>query len=134
MPSNVTQMARAGNAGQIELFHDSLAAAIQTAINACGGSKRVAHELWPALSQDVAYARLRHSLQDDRPEKLSPDEVLHIAVRAASVGCHAIAEFFGGAAGYAFTPLDPDEAKKRAKRARKAALMAELSRLMEDDE
>jgi hypothetical protein len=127
-------MVATGNEGQIALFHDSVSAALQTAINAIGGSKRVASELWPTLSQDVAYARLRHALQEDRPEKLSPNELLHIARRAASVGCHAVAEYFGHDCGYEFSPLDPDEAKKRAKKARRAALLAELAQLMDDDE
>ena len=134
MPADALRMVTPGKAEQIELFHDSISAAIQTAINAIGGSKRVAHELWPALNPDAAYSRLRHSLQEDRPEKLSPDELLLIARRAAAVNCHSIAQFFGQEAGYEFRSLDPDEAKKRAKRVRKAALMAELSRLMDDDE
>jgi hypothetical protein len=134
MPNQILRMVANGNESQIALFHDSLSAAIQTAINAIGGSKRVAAELWPGKSQDVAYARLRHALQDDRDEKLSPDEVLYIARKAALVGCHAIPEFYGEACGYEFRPLDPDEAKRRAKKARKAQLLAELSRLMDDDE
>jgi hypothetical protein len=126
-------MVKSGNEGQIALFHDSVYAALQTAINAIGGSKRVAAELWPTLSPDVAYNRLRHALQEDRPEKLAPNEVLHIARRAAAVGCHAIVDYIGQECAYEIRPLDPDEAKKRAKKARKAALLAELAQLMDDE-
>jgi hypothetical protein len=133
MPKPSLRMVSSGNESQIALFHDSVYAALQTAINAIGGAKRVAAELWPTLSADVAYGRLRHCLQEDRPEKLSPNEVLHIARRAADVGCHAVADYFGRECGYDFTRRDPEEAAKRERKARMAWHAAELQRLANEE-
>jgi len=41
--------------------------------------KEVAAVLWPALKTDSAHARLRGSLNTDRPEKLTADEHIFIA-------------------------------------------------------
>ena len=133
MPQRSLQMVTGGNEGQIALFHDSVYAALQTAINALGGSKKVAGELWPTLSPEAAYARLKHALQEDRPEKLDPSEVLIIARRAALVGCHAVADFFGRDCGYEFTRLAPEEAAKRERKARMAWHASELQRLANEE-
>jgi hypothetical protein len=134
MPNQILRMVANGNESQIALFHDSPYAALQTAVNAIGGAKRVAAELWPTKASDTAYNQLKHSLQDDRPEKLSLEELFHICRKASALGAHAFAEYFAQECGYEIRPLDPDEARKRAKRVRQAQLLAELQRLMDDDE
>lgn len=55
--------------------------ATHNAIQHSGKSpKQVAHMLWPHLKQDSAYARLMGALKTDRPEKLTADEHICIAV------------------------------------------------------
>lgn len=119
---------------QTSLFLDSFYDAIGCAVQAIGGAKKAAALLWPAMKPESGYARLRHCLSDEFPEKLSPDEVLLIARHARAIGDHSVMQYLAADLGYELRPLNPDEAKARAKRARKAALLAELSRLMEDDE
>lgn len=121
---------------QVPLWHDSIEDAIGTAVQALGGAKQVAAILWPALAQakpETAYTRLKHSLNPEKAEKLSPDEVLLIAREAAAIGMHCVMEYFAREAGYELKALAPADAKKRARRARKLALLEELKRL-EDDE
>lgn len=64
---------------QEELFYESAEQAIDNAIQSSGkGSKAIAAALWPSLKQDTAYARLRNSLNPEKPEKLSFDEIILI--------------------------------------------------------
>ncbi len=120
--------------GQTVLFHDSIFDAIGCAVQAIGGAKRAAALLWPSMKPETAYTRLRHCLTEEFPEKLAPDEVMLLMRRARDAGDHSIIQYLGLELGYEVRPFDPNEAKARAKKARKTALLAELSRLMEDDE
>lgn len=117
---------------QVPLWHESIEDAIGTAIQALGGAKKVAELLWPVLARNkpqTAYTRLKHCLNDDKAEKLDPDEVLTIARAAAQVGEHSIMKFMAREAGYEITPLPPSEAEKRAKRAAIAWHLDEAKRL-----
>lgn len=121
---------------QVPLWHDSIEDAIGTAVQTLGGAKRVAEMLWPVLARSkpqTAYTRLRHCLNADKAEKLEPDELLTIARNAAAIGEHSIMQYMARELGYEITPLAPTDAEKRAKRARRLALLAELHRL-EDEE
>lgn len=118
---------------QVALFHDCFCDAIGSAVQAIGGAKRASALLWPAMKPETAYTRLRHCLGEEFPEKLSPDEVLLLARHARTAGDHSVMQYLALELGYEVRPYDPDEAKARAKKARKAALLAELSRLMEDE-
>ena len=121
---------------QVPLWHDSIEDAIGTAIQALGGSKKVAELLWPVLARNkpqTAYTRLRHCLNSDKSEKLEPDEVLTIARAATLLGEHSIMLYMARELGYEITPLAPNESEKRARRERRLALLEELKRL-EDEE
>lgn len=62
------------------LFYESAEEAARHAIVASGKAmKEVAHGLWPHLKIDTAHARLRNALNDDKPDKLTMDEIIHIA-------------------------------------------------------
>ncbi len=64
---------------QEQLFYDSAEKAIDNAILQSGkGFKAVAGALWPSLKDDTAYARLKNCLRDDKPEKLTLDEIIFI--------------------------------------------------------
>ena len=58
-------------------------------IKAAGGSKVVASLLWPQKELEQARRRLMDCLNDDRPDRLCPDQVLLIARIARQAGCHA---------------------------------------------
>lgn len=119
-------------AEQVPLWYESIEDAIGTAIMALGGAKKVSELLWPVLARNkpqTAYTRLKHSLNDDKPEKLDPDEVLTIARAAAAIGEHSIMLYMARELGYEITPLAPSEAEKRAKRAQIAWHLDEAKRL-----
>lgn len=118
---------------QAVLWHDSISDAIGAAVAACGGAKRVSGLLWPAMKPEAAYTRLKHALNDERAEKLSPDELMLISKVARDVGDYSIGAFYAREIGCEFKPLTPAESKKRAKKARVSALLAELARLADDE-
>ena len=119
---------------QPSLFLDSICDAIGCAVQTIGGAKKASALLWPAMKAETAYTRLRHCLADEFPEKLSPDEVLLLARHARNLGDHSIMQYLAVCLDYEIRPTNPDEAKARAKRARKLALIAELARLEEGEE
>jgi hypothetical protein len=118
---------------QSDLWHDNVLDALGGAVQAAGGVKRVAGKLWPTLEQTTAAARLRGSLNPDHAQKLDPDELLAIARLGKESGDNSVMEFLARELGYELKPLAPAEAKKRAKRIRRLALLEELKRL-EDEE
>jgi hypothetical protein len=118
---------------QSKLWCDTVFDALGAAVQAAGGTKRVAARLWPTLDSTSATARLRSSLNTEHAQKLDPDEFLAIARMGKEVGENSVMEFLGRELGYEIKSLAPVEAKKRAKRARRLALLDELKRL-EDEE
>lgn len=118
---------------QAALWHDTILDAIGSAVNAAGGPKKVAGKLWPTVDSTSGAARVRGGLSTDHAQKLCPLDVLMIARLAHEVGDHSIMNFLARELGYDVSPLAPEQAKKRAKSARRRALLEELRRL-EDDE
>jgi hypothetical protein len=119
---------------QSVLWHDdAIYDALGSAVQAAGGTKRVACRLWPTLGAEVAAARLRSCLNVDHAQKLDPDEFLAIARIGKEAGENSVMEFLARELGYEIKALSPAEAKKQAKRVRRLALLEELKRL-EDEE
>lgn len=80
---------------QEPLFFDSVDDAIGNAVQALGGFKTVAHDLWPTMKMESAYAALKAALTPSKErENLSQHEIEFIAVRAALVGNYAIPRWF----------------------------------------
>lgn len=119
---------------QSELWHDTIFDALGAAVQAAGGVKRVAGKLWPALDSSSATARLRGCLNPEHAQKLCPEEFVMIGELAREAGECSIGAFLARAWGCEFKLLAPQEAKKRAKRARRLALLEELKRMEGDDE
>ncbi|RDH86387.1 MAG: hypothetical protein DIZ78_09465 [endosymbiont of Escarpia spicata] len=70
---------------QEQFWYDSAEEAVNAAILKSGKKpKAVAVELWPHMKMDSAYARLKNSLRDDKDEKLTLDEIIHICRVTAS--------------------------------------------------
>jgi hypothetical protein len=70
------------------LFHESITEAIKDTINACGGSKQVAAKLWPEKAPDAAHRLLLSCLNDDRPERLSPEQLMFVLRMGREKGVH----------------------------------------------
>lgn len=95
----------------------SFNAALVECVKACGGSVKVGPKLWPELLGDAAQRKLLDCLNDDRPAKLSPDQVLLILRLARAKGCHIGMEFICGDLGYAApVPIDPRDEQAELQR------------------
>ena len=88
----------------MESFNEALIACVK----ACGGSKQVGPLLWPEKAPDAAQRALLDCLNEDRPAKLSPEQVLLILRLARGKGCHDGMEFIAAELGYAPpVPIEP---------------------------
>lgn len=67
----------------------SLTEVLNECVTAAGGAKVVGPKLWPEKLVDPAQRALLDCLNDDRPHRLSPDQVLLVAKMAREKGCHA---------------------------------------------
>lgn len=121
---------------QPSLFCESLADAIREAVRACGGSKVVGTQLWPEKAPEAAGRLLQDCLNDHRPEKLSPEQVMLLARRARERGCHAVMTYLCRETGYADPqPVEPESELVRSNReltealSRVAALVERNDRL-----
>lgn len=96
---------------QLEIgeFHESINDALQAAVMALGGYKKVGQLLRPELSVDQASGWLRDCLNPGRREKLSPEQVMLILRSARAAGYHAAMQFIAFDTGYKATPVDPED-------------------------
>jgi hypothetical protein len=89
---------------------ESLNDALIECVKACGGSKKVGHTLWPGKTVDAAQRHLLACLNEDKPERLCPDDLLHLLRLARAVGCHSGVEYIAEALGYAKPqPIEPKD-------------------------
>ncbi len=94
---------------QLPLIVDSLNDAIRDTVRALG-VKEIARELWPAKGADAAARYLNDCLNPDREQKLSGEEILHIARRGREAGIYTITAFFCAATGFAPpVAIDPED-------------------------
>lgn len=83
-----------------QLFYESISDAIRPVVHALGGSKKVGPLLWPSKPAIQAAQRVTDCLNDGRPEKFSPDELLMLARWGKEAGCHTLIFHLCGEAGY----------------------------------
>jgi hypothetical protein len=102
-----------------QLFYESITDAIHTVVQVLGGAKKVGPMLWPALNSTAAARRLIDCLNESRPEKFSPDELMKLARWGRDAGCHSIANYFAQDSGYA-QPVPVSPADEKADLERKA--------------
>lgn len=86
---------------------ESVNDALQAAVTALGGFKRVGPALRPELPVDQAAGWLRDCLNPARREKLAPEQVMLILRLAHDAGYHAAMQFVAFDTGYKATPVDP---------------------------
>lgn len=90
----------------MESFNDALI----DCVKACGGSAKVGPLLWPEKSAKAAQTALLDAMNDDRPAKLSPDQVLFILRIARNKGYHAGIDFINQDLGYRpAVPVEPKD-------------------------
>lgn len=107
----------------------SLTEVLIECVKAAGGSKLVGSKLFPDLLIEQAQRKLLDCLNDDRPHRLTPDQVLMVAELARAAGCHAFMTHCAGRLHYlAPVPREPADELADLQRAFVAA-MAELPRL-----
>lgn len=102
---------------QTFLFHESLADALKEVISVAGGTKSVAGKLWPEKTPDAAQRTLLDCLNENRPEKLSPEQVLFLMRLGREIGCHAAINYITRDAGYSDPqPIEPEDEKAKLMR------------------
>lgn len=79
---------------------EALVVALRSIVEALGGPKRVASELWPSKSITDAARYLNHCLDASRAEKLSLDEVLWLLKHGAEADVHTGMHFLAQHCGY----------------------------------
>jgi hypothetical protein len=90
------------------LFHESITEAIKDTINACGGTKTVAGKLWPEKAPEAAHRLLLSCLNDDRPERLSPEQLMFVLRMGRERGVHVGITYILRELGYADPqPVEP---------------------------
>jgi hypothetical protein len=103
----------------IESTNDALIACIK----ACGGSKVVGPRLWPEKPVDAAQRLLLDCLNEDRPQHLTPEQLVLVLRMARERGFHAGFHHLCETLSYAPTlPIEPsDEAAELQRRYIEAA-------------
>lgn len=108
---------------------EGLNQALIECVKAAGGSAIVGKKLFPEKSPESAQRALLDALNEDRPAKLSPEQVLLILRLSRAKGYHGGVAFILEDLGYAPTsPVEPkDEAAELQRQA--AELLAGLERI-----
>jgi hypothetical protein len=96
---------------QDTLWDETIFDATRSLVDALGGPKRVAAEMWPARSMAEGQRYLLKCLDTDRPEKLGMDELMWLMRRGRLADCHVLADFIARECLYEFRVVAPDERK-----------------------
>lgn len=96
-----------------KLFYDGINDALRTVIAALGGNKVIGCKLWPEKSPDAAARQLADCLNDHKPEKLAPDQIVLLLRWGHAAGCHAGMQFLAQEAGYDVRPITPEDQRDR---------------------
>jgi hypothetical protein len=110
---------------------EGLNQALIECVKAAGGSANVGRKLFPEKTPESAQRALLDCLNEDRPAKLSPEQVLLILRLARAKGFHDGIGFILSDLGYApTTPIEPkDEAAELGRQA--SELLAAAERITE---
>jgi hypothetical protein len=110
---------------------EGLNQALIECVKAAGGSANVGRKLFPEKTPESAQRALLDCLNEDRPAKLSPEQVLLILRLARAKGFHDGISFILSDLGYApTTPIEPkDEAAELGRQA--SELLAAAERITE---
>lgn len=92
--------------GENETLNDALIECVKAA----GGSKQVGAKLWPEKTIDAAQRHLLNCLNEDKAERLAPDQVLFVLRLAREKGHHGGMNFIAACLGYTIPhPVEPQD-------------------------
>jgi hypothetical protein len=95
---------------QQALFFERIEDALDCVINAAGGRKRIAAELWPDKPLRDAHNLLDACLNPERRERFTPSQVQFIARKGREANCHAVMQFLARECGYSDPqPIEPED-------------------------
>ena len=101
-------------------------------VKGAGGSKVVGAKLWPEMLIEQAQRKLLDCLNDDRPHRLTPDQLLMVASLARARGCHAFMSFCAARLHYdAPVPREPRDETAELQRAFIAAVALQQQLLLQ---
>lgn len=116
---------------------DTLNECLIACVKAAGGSKSVGARLWPEKTVEAAQRHLLHCMNDSKPERLTPEQVLLVARLAREHGCHAYMEFCARHLSYAapqpVRPVDEVDELRRQVLEMGRTMQAALARLQSLD-
>lgn len=119
---------------QEDLWHESIEDALRSIVEATGGPKATASEMWPTKRIADAARHLNHCLDIERPEKLSLSEVMFIARRGRDSEVHTLMHYLATELGYETPrPVDPrdEHARMQAEFKQTVELQEKILRHME---
>lgn len=114
---------------------ESFNQALIDCVKAAGGSAIIGKKVFPEKSPDAAQRALLDCLSEDRPAKLSPDQVKLVLRLARDKGYHGGIAYLLADLGYApTTPIEPQDeaAELRRQFIGASAQMAETAARMEE--
>lgn len=89
---------------------DTINTVLIEAVKALGGSKVVAHKLWPEKAVDAAQRHLLACLNEDKPERLTPDHLMLVLRMARDKGHHSAFAHMCSLLGYSEPqPINPKD-------------------------
>jgi len=95
---------------QPALFYDDIYDAIRDVVTAAGGPKTVGAMLWPDKSVAMAHTSMLNALDRNRPEKLSPTQLVMLLKIGRKANCHFAMQYLNIECGYvAPQPIEPED-------------------------
>jgi hypothetical protein len=88
---------------------DTINDALIACVKACGGSKAVGPKLWPEKPVDGAQRLLLDCLNEDRPQKLAPEQVEFIFKLAREKGFHYGIDYLAQSLSFSWQPVEPKD-------------------------
>ena len=132
IPNGSQHLATHAKAPAMDAF-DTLNDTLIECVKAAGGSKAVGARLWPEKALEAAQRHLLACLNEGKPERLTPEQVLLVARLAREHGCHAYMEFCARSLSYAapqpVRPVDEADELRRQVLEMGRAMQAALARL-----
>ena len=90
------------------MHYETINEALIACVKACGGSKTVGPLLWPEKHAEAAQRLILDCLNEERPAKLSPEQVFFVLRLARQKGFHDGMNFVCADVGYAApSPIEP---------------------------
>lgn len=102
---------------QARLWYDTPELALHALVDALGGFKRVAGDMWPTLPIEEAARKLADCLNPQRAHKLALSEIAWLLAKGRAADCHVAMAYFAESSGYAApVTVEPEDEFARAER------------------